>query len=188
MDEYVGVIKAFAGSYAPVNYMTCEGQLLSIAKNNVLYAVIGNTYGGDGVSNFALPDLRGRSIISAGQGPGLAVNHALGKYEGVEEVLLTVANMPMHTHTAASAATFMVSNQKGTIQVPVDNNAIAVMMDANNDAVAGYNAESPSTPIAGASVATTIGVAGGSQPISTLPPTLALTYIICVSGLYPSRP
>jgi microcystin-dependent protein len=98
MDEYIGTISLFAGNFAPKNWALCNGQILYIQQNNALFAILGITYGGDGKTTFALPDLRGRVPIGVGQGTGLT-NRELGKVGGEEAVTLTTAQIPSHTHT-----------------------------------------------------------------------------------------
>lgn len=187
MDEYLGMIKAFAGNFVPRGYMACNGQLISVQYNSALFALLGTAYGGDGQATFGLPDLRGRAMIGTGQGPGLSTNHILGEKIGTETTSILITNMPAHNHAAVSTVTLNVSDQKGNLTVPVAGNSLAAMVDTNTDAVSGYNAGPPNVAIAGAAVSTTVGVNGGSQPISICQPTLAITYIICTEGGFPSR-
>src|SRR3982074_103263 len=98
MDGYIGEIRMFAGNFAPRNWATCDGQLLAIAQNTALFSILGTTYGGNGQTTFALPDLRGRGPTHAGQGPGLT-NHVLGETGGAENVTLTVGQIPVHNHS-----------------------------------------------------------------------------------------
>src|SRR3954463_4050754 len=102
-QPYVGVIRIFAGNFAPVNWAFCNGQLLAISENDALFALIGTTYGGDGQSTFGLPDLRSRVPIHQGQGPGLS-NYVIGQNGGVETVTLTVQQIPVHTHVPVCRA------------------------------------------------------------------------------------
>src|ERR1044072_7289766 len=97
MENYMGEIRAFAGNYAPAGWALCDGSLLSISENQTLYALLGTTYGGDGVNDFGLPDLRGRVVVNNGQGPGLS-NYILGMQGGAETVVITQATLPAHTH------------------------------------------------------------------------------------------
>ena len=102
MDPLLGSIILFAGNFTPRGWAACNGQILSIAQNNALFALLGTTYGGDGMTTFALPDLRGRVPIGFGQGNGLT-NVALGEAAGAEKITLTVAQMPQHSHTLNGA-------------------------------------------------------------------------------------
>jgi microcystin-dependent protein len=98
-DPLLGEIKMFAGTFAPRGWAFCDGQLLSIAQNSALFSILGTTYGGDGITTFALPDLRGRAALHAGHGPGLS-SRELGEQGGEEETVLDVAQLPPHTHDA----------------------------------------------------------------------------------------
>ena len=111
-SPFIGQITLFAGNFAPRGWAFCNGQLLSIAQNTALFSILGTTYGGNGQTTFALPDLRGRVPVHAGQGPGLS-NYDLGQQGGAESVTLTTAQMPAHTHPAnanASRITFFITD------------------------------------------------------------------------------
>jgi microcystin-dependent protein len=175
MDPLIGTIILFAGNFAPRGWMFCNGQILSISTNTALFAILGNTYGGNGQTTFALPDLRGRVPMSAGQGTGLSM-YVLGEQSGVETVSLLVSEMPMHTHMLAAA------NVSGTTDDPT-NNLLAKPVDSDLNSVNAYASVASSTimnPVA-------INAAGGSQPHSNLQPYLALNYIIAVEGIFPTR-
>lgn len=187
MDEYLGMIKAFAGNFVPRGYMACNGQLISVQYNSALFALLGTTYGGDGQATFGLPDLRGRAMIGTGQGPGLPTNHILGEKIGTETTSILITNMPAHNHAAVSTLSLNVSDQEASVGVPVANSALASMIDGNANQIFGYTAAAPTIPLAGGTVATSVGMNGGSVPISILQPTLAITYIICTEGGFPSR-
>lgn len=187
MDEYLGMIKAFAGNFVPRGYMACNGQLISVQYNSALFALLGTTYGGDGQATFGLPDLRGRAMIGTGQGPGLPTNHILGEKIGTETVSILTTNMPAHTHAAVTTVKMNVSAANADLAVPVTNSAIAVSVDATGDQAFGFNSAVPAVNIAGASATTANAVVGGSVPISIQQPTLAINYIICTEGGFPSR-
>ena len=186
MDEYMGIVKIFAGNFAPRGFMFCNGQLISIAQNSALFALLGTTYGGNGQTTFGLPDLRGRAPIGWGQGPGLS-NYALGQVSGTESTSILISNMPAHNHTATSTLALNASDAAATVPTPVAGNALGAGKDVNTDPVSMYTTAAPNIPLAGGSVTTTVGINGGSQPISILQPILAMSYIICVEGLFPSR-
>lgn len=156
----------FAGNFAPRGWAFCNGQLMAISQNAALFSLLGTTYGGDGITTFALPDLRGRAAIGVGQGPGRQ-QRDLGEAGGAEQVTLTTANLPAHNHTVAVRAA------DGSTKLPTQ----------------GYNATGGGygTPATGTAPADTIGVTGGNQPIGNMPPFLAISYIICLEGIYPSR-
>lgn len=171
-DAYIGEIMLFAGPYAPQNYALCNGQLLPINQQySALYAVIGNYYGGNGTSNFALPNLQGRVPVGAGQGAGLS-NYALGQTGGLESVTLITQQLPTHSHA------LLGSSSPGTSADPT-NNLLA------NDGRGGpqYASSNSNATLNGQS----IGAAGGNQPHENRPPFLALNYCICISGIFPSR-
>ena len=175
MDAYVGDIRLFAGSYAPRGWMLCAGQILSISDQSVLFTLIGTTYGGDGVTTFQLPDLRGRLPVGQGNGPGLTPR-VIGQQFGGESVTLSTLQMPAHNHTF-SASTVSAS----TSSSPAGN----VFAHSNTD-----NIYAP-LPGTGADPqvmnATSVQFAGGSQAHNNIMPTTAINYIMCVEGIFPSR-
>lgn len=182
-EPFIGEVKVFGFNFAPKGYMTCQGQILSIAQNTALFSLLGTTYGGNGQTTFALPDLQGRAPIGQGQGPGLSF-YAMGQVGGVENTTLTSVNMPQHVHTLNSAR----------VQLKV-NGSIG---DANSPdgAYLGFNAtttvytETPGTNefAAPAVVSGSTDIAGGSQPFSILNPYLCMNYSIATQGIFPSRP
>ena len=176
MNGILGFTTIFAGNFAPKNWAFCDGSLLPIRSNQALFAVIGNTYGGDGVSNFALPDLRGRAIIGAGQGIS---HYDLGDLGGSEVTLpLSSKTIPAHTHPVQITITPLGGGTANSLS-PV--NAVyaigfADLYDYTTNAfLAPYNA----------TIATT--AAGNSNPpyVETLDPVLTLNYIICTTGTFP---
>jgi len=180
MDEFIGIIKLFAGNFAPRGWAFCDGSLLSVAQNTALFSILGTTYGGNGTTTFALPDLRSRAAIGKGQGPGLQA-YPLADKGGVESVILTTLQMPMHTHTLNA------STAPGAVEVPTSEAVLAVATGATGTGegvtVSSYvngNANTALNP-------TAIGMVGGSQPHENRSPYLALNYIICVEGIFPPR-
>ena len=165
-SPYVGEIRMFGGNFAPVGWMFCEGQLLPISENETLFQLIGTTYGGDGQSTFALPDLRGRFPIHAGSG------FALGLAAGTETVTLTTSQIPNHTHDAACSA------GGGDSGSPVGK--FWSTDPAGNTAA--YNESSGSQMAAGA-----LGAVGQSQPHNNLSPYLCVNFIISLFGVFPSQ-
>jgi microcystin-dependent protein len=162
---YLGQIMLVAFNYAPVGWMECNGQLLSISQNQALFALLGTTYGGNGTTTFALPDLRGRVPVHA------STQIVEGQTGGEEMHTLTAAEMPAHTHA------FEVASTTGTV-VPASGNVPARSADLSNE----YSPAATAT-MNGAAVAT----AGGSQPHENRMPYATLKYIICLSGIFPSR-
>ena len=163
-QPYVGEIRMFAGNFAPAGWMFCEGQLIPISENETLFQLIGTTYGGDGQSTFALPDLRGRVPIHQGNG------HILAEAAGVESVTLTVTQIPAHSHP------LLASNEIGN-----DANATS-NLPAESSIITGYQAAAPSIAMAPQSITPT----GGSQPHSNMQPFLCVNFIISMFGIFPS--
>ncbi|WP_433831010.1 phage tail protein [Flavobacterium anhuiense] len=175
-DPYLGEIRIFAGNYAPPGWAICDGRTLQISDNDALYTLLGTTYGGDGVTNFGLPDLRGRVAT------GASSNSALGTKAGVEYVTLTQANLPSHTHTAS----IKVSSAKATSHVPTANASIASpSITVNNITrdILGYNEKTPNAALA----PVTSTPAGNSLPINVMQPYTVVNYIIALYGIYPIR-
>jgi microcystin-dependent protein len=190
LDPFVGEIMIFAGNFAPVGYAMCAGQLLSIEQNTALFSILGTTYGGNGTTNFALPDLRGRVPISFGSGPGLTP-FVLGEVDGSETATLNTNQIPSHTHVATSSVTVTenVSNSVGTLGAP---NGGFLAKDPTGGEVPLYNpaATSGKTLNAGSHIAAatvTVNPAGGGQPFGLRNPLLVLNFCIALQGIFPSR-
>lgn len=174
-DYYIGEIRLVAFNYAPVNFHDCDGTLLPINQNQALFAVLGTTYGGDGVNTFALPDLRSRVPVGLGQLPG-GGTYAAGGKGGTETVALTIANTPAHTHTA------LVSNQPATTGTPspaVVQGSVASNFLYVNESQAGTTGQM--------SAATVVSGGGGGSPHENRQPSVALRYIIALNGIFPSQ-
>lgn len=171
-DPFIGQITLFAGNFAPRGWAFCDGQLLPISQNTALFSILGTTYGGDGRTTFALPDLRGRVPLHPGQGPGLS-NRQLGEAGGTENVTLLVNQMPNHTHAAqADAGT-------ATQQNPTNH----VLASEAAGVTATYSSNPPNTTMNPQA----IGATGGSQPHNNMPPFLGVNFIIALQGIFPSR-
>ncbi len=189
-NPFLGGIVLFAGNFPPVGWALCQGQLIPISQNSALFSLLGTTYGGNGVTTFALPDLRGRVPIGFGQGPGLS-NYQQGEQIGTENVTLLSTHMPAHQHTVPSTgltATANVKNAAGDRATPVGNvPAIeAAGVTATYSSAAGpYDTMAAGAISVGGTAIT--AVAGGSQPFSIVQPLLTLNYIIATQGIFPSR-
>ncbi len=178
-EPFLGEIMIFAGNFEVRGWAFCNGQIISIAQNTALFAILGTTYGGNGQTTFALPDLRGRFPMHFGQGPGLSP-YDLGQQAGSETATLITSQMPAHAHTLG------VSTDPGTTNSPGGNVlAVASGIIASSEGAVGVNAYGPSANAAAGSGA--IGVAGGSQPHSIQNPYLALNFQIALEGIFPSR-
>lgn len=176
-EAILGGVELFAGNFAPRGFMSCNGQQLPIAQNEALYSLLGTTYGGDGQQSFNLPDLRGRAPIGAGTGPGLT-HRSLGERGGSETVSLTTDQLAPHTH--GSDLELPVSSSEADVTTPVDN-ALA-KQSRGSDPIYTSGDTDGSMHVEGE-----IESAGGGQPHENLSPYLALNYVICVNGMYPSR-
>lgn len=179
MEEYIGIVKLFAGNFAPRGWAFCNGQLLSIAQNTALFSILGTTYGGDGRTTFALPNLNGRVPVGTGQSTA-GSNYTLGEMAGQENVTLTQTQIPQHTHSLqANAGVGSVNTAENNFpaggQVQIERGS--PVYPTNSFATSGGTQMNPQA----------IGVAGGSQPHSNMQPFLAMNYIICMMGIYPPR-
>ena len=171
MEGVLAVIWMFGGNFAPRNWALCEGQLLSIAQNQALFSLLGTTYGGDGRTTFALPDLRGRVPVGAGNGPGLST-YRMGQKGGVETVVLNTLQIPSHSH----ATEVNVSNAPG------EESAASGQVIANH-----ANAFSEN-PVSGQTLGGVASAAeGGNQAHTNMQPYTVVNYVICMNGLFPSR-
>lgn len=163
-QPYVGEIRMFAGNFAPAGWMLCQGQLIAISEYDTLFNLIGTTYGGDGQSTFALPDLRGRVPVHFGPG------YVFSQTGGVEQVTLSLAQIPAHTHTlVASTITGNQISPQGNVPASSFN-------------VTPYLNESPDVAMNGASMTVT----GGSLPHENVQPYLCVNFIISLFGIFPS--
>jgi microcystin-dependent protein len=189
MNNYLGEIRLFGGNFAPVGWALCNGTLLSIANNDALFSLIGTTYGGDGITTFALPDLRQRIGYSQGTLPG-GSTYVMGEQAGSPEVTLITTQIPQHTHT---------------LQAVTDN---ATTGDPTNNYLANTNGTTstppPPTPYPDVKLYTTLplpsgpatpnalldptalSIVGGTQPHDNMMPYVTINYIIALSGIYPS--
>ena len=169
-DPFIGMVRLVGFNFAPVGWALCQGQVLPISQNTALFSLIGTTFGGDGVQNFNLPDLRSRVAVGQGQGPGLSP-YVQGQTGGQEGVVLTTQQVPAHSHTLMAS---------GNVTTPSPGPTLALGTPAA--AVRMYGTGSP-TPLAPSS----IGNFGGSAPHENRQPFLGLNFIIALQGIFPSR-
>jgi microcystin-dependent protein len=179
MDPFLGEIKLFAGNFAPRAWAYCDGQLLAISQYSALFSILGTTYGGDGRTTFALPDLRGRAAIHPGNGPGLS-DYRLGQKGGREFITLTLANLPSHNHTATSTTSVQVGDNNNEDEP--EGNFLGTGQFYSSTAAAGAKLNDSAV-----TTATTIGMNGGQQSYNNLQPFLCVHYIIALQGVFPSR-
>jgi microcystin-dependent protein len=172
-DQFVAEIRIFAGNFAPTGWALCNGQLMPISQNTALFSLLGTTYGGDGKSTFALPNLQGTAPLQAGQGPGLSL-YDLGESIGSPSVTLLTTEMPAHSHGAQAVAGVGASDPT--------NNAWA------SGAKGFGNVYSPSVQASNVQMAPTcLSISGGSLPHNNMMPYLCLTFIIALQGIFPPR-
>jgi microcystin-dependent protein len=172
-DPFVAEIRIFPFKFAPKGWAFCNGQLLPISQNTALFSLLGTTYGGDGKSTFALPNLQGSAAMHPGQGNGLSLRD-LGEMSGAETVTLLVSEMPLHTHN------IMASTEIADIQIPTADVAFARSSGGN-----AYGA----APAGGTTLAAQmLAPAGGSLPHNNMQPYLTLNFCIAMQGVFPARP
>lgn len=173
-DAYVGEIRCVGMNFAPQGWLECNGQLLSISEYDTLFSLIGTTYGGDGQTTFALPDLRGRVPVHVGQGVGLSPR-ILGEKGGTEQVTLNTIQIPAHTHNT------QVSSSVGTTNDPGNGNTLGKPANLGPNPVKIY-VENPESKVSSTPTTAT----GSGQPHDNMMPYTCMKWIICVNGIYPS--
>jgi microcystin-dependent protein len=177
MEGVIGYTTLFAGNFAPKNWANCQGQIINIASNTALFSILGTTYGGNGTTTFALPNLSGRRVVGAGNGPGLS-SYVLGQVGGSENISLTLDQMPAHIHPLQITSLPKSFDVAGASSTPGGG-----IYAGNGDGYAGtggvqmkpYNAAVQMTN------------AGSNIPYNIVPPFLGLEYIICMYGVFPAR-
>ena len=177
MESFIGQIQPFALNFVPREYASCDGQLLAISQNDALFSLLGTTYGGDGRTTFGLPDLRGRSMMGQGNGPGLTTR-VLGQEIGVERVTLTVGELPSHNHSLVLKA----SSSTGSSATPTDRKNVLSVASSGNL----YGSSTPNVLLNSGNGAA-LGNTGGSMSHENMSPYLAITICIVLFGIYPSR-
>jgi microcystin-dependent protein len=174
-EPFLGEIRMFAGNFAPRGWAFCNGQVLPIAQNTALFSLLGTTYGGNGQTTFALPNLQGRLPMHWGTGPGLTPR-SLGEMSGTESVTLISTQMPAHNHAIEA------STNQGD-QFSPSGNVNAVLINSSTQQPENMYSGAPNTTMAPSSV----GLTGGSQPHDNMSPFLCFSFIIALEGIYPSR-
>jgi microcystin-dependent protein len=166
-------------NFAPQGWAMCNGQILSISQNQALFALLGTTFGGNGQTTFALPDLRGRAMIHQGQGPGLS-SYVLGESGGIENASLNLNNLPSHTHTLSASTT------KASLQTPAQGSVLGHSVDGAANPAALPEIYCPAGTSAGVQLGG-VGLTGSGLPFSVLNPFLTVTIVIALQGIFPSR-
>jgi microcystin-dependent protein len=172
-DQFLAEIRIFPFNFPPTGWAFCEGQLMPISQNTALFSLLGTTYGGDGKSTFALPDMQGNAPMQPGQGQGLSLRD-LGEMSGVESITLLVSEIPVHTHTVRA------SNNVGDNPLPT-NNALARQANITN-----YQANTSANLVAMGFQS--LPPAGGGLPHNNMQPYLTLNFCIALQGIFPQRP
>ena len=172
-DQFVAEIRIFPFNFPPTGWAFCNGQLLPLSQNTALFALLGTTYGGDGKSTFALPNLEGNAPMQSGQGQGLS-ERFLGEMGGVEAITLLVSEIPLHTHSV------MASTEDGEFKPPAPNRIIGRSINAFLYQTSNQNLQPTAFQ--------ELGVSGGGLPHNNLQPYLALNFCIALQGIFPQRP
>ena len=175
MDPFLAEIRPFGFNFAPRGWALCNGQLLSISQNTALFSLLGTTYGGDGRSNFALPNLQGSVPMAPGQGPGLSF-HNLGEVDGTPAVTLPDSQAPVHSHNLVAFA-----GRGGNAHTPTAGISLA---DSQGNFAYDTAVPNPGVALNPA----TLTPVGGSQPHNNVMPTLVVNYCIALQGVFPQRP
>ena len=174
-DQFVGEIRIFGFNFAPTGWALCNGQLLPINQNTALFSLLGTYYGGNGTTNFALPNLQGSAPLQQGQGQGLSI-YDLGEEGGQPNVTLLTTEMPVHTHTPSCF------NGAGTATTPAGN--VLASAKVGRQAENRYTATPGSSPFMSAQA---LALAGGNLPHNNMPPYLTLNFCVALQGIYPPR-
>lgn len=186
MEPFVGEIRLVGFDFAPRGWALCQGQLLSIASNTTLFSLLGNTYGGDGRTTFALPDLRGRSPVGTGQGPGLT-NITQGEVFGSESVTLTLAQLPTYSpRVGVQVSVPAVSASENTTSAPSASSHLGPITAGGRSGDL-YTQDTPDTTLAPFNADVSVEPMGDGQPVSVRNPSLGLNYAICLEGVFPPR-
>lgn len=179
-NPFLGEIRVFAGNFAPRAWAFCAGQLIPISQNDALYALLGTTFGGDGVTTFGLPDMRGRVAIGQGTGAGLS-NYVIGQMSGTESVTLNTNQLPAHNHV------LYAYNVDATTQTPGPSVALSNPLDAHTGESSLFYLNTNGGSASPVFPSDTILPSGGNQPHDNMAPSLVLNYIIALEGVFPSR-
>ncbi len=178
MEGTIAEIRMFAANFNPRFWAYCNGQIMSIAQNTALFSLLGTTYGGNGTTNFALPNMQSRVAVGTGTGPGLS-NYSLGQLSGTESNTIIAANLPLHTHAIAGAAKMLTTTAPANAPAPGGNYFA-------NDASPKYKTIGGGGTMKPATVALGLGSSGGT-PVNNIMPYTGISYIICLQGIFPSR-
>jgi len=186
-DPFLGEIRMVGFSFAPQGWASCNGQAVSISQNSALFALLGVTFGGDGVQTFNLPDFQGRSPVGMGNGINLSPIQQ-GDKSGSENVNILPTQMPMHTHTAQAAVSIPAITTSANVTAAPSNTAVLGPIAAGGRPGSLYSTDAADTNLLPFNTPVTVGTAGNSQPLPIRNPYLGTNFIIAMSGMFPSRP
>jgi microcystin-dependent protein len=178
MEGTIAEIRMFAATFNPRTWLYCNGQIMSIAQNTAMFSLLGTTFGGNGQTTFAIPDLRSRVPVGTGSGPGLT-NYQLGQTAGTETNTITAANIPAHTHVITGSAKMLTTTAPANALTPGGNYFA-------NDGSPKYKNAGGGGTMKPATVALSLGTSGGT-PVNNIMPYTGISYIICQFGIFPSR-
>lgn len=182
VDSYLGEIRMFSGNYAPEGWSLCDGSLLSVSENNILFSLLGTIYGGDGITTFGLPDLCGRLPIGQGQGAGLT-QRVIAQTGGTETVTLDATTIPVHTHAfntlAAAATTGTLSAKSADLTYAQGANGVRTYLNNAAPSPTSATLDPDSVTYSGPNQTT---------PHQNMMPSFTINFVICIEGLYPQRP
>ena len=180
MDGFLGEVRLFAANFAPQGWAFCNGQILPINSNQALFSIVGTNYGGDGRTFFALPNLQGKAPVGTGQGSGLTT-YIIGETMGTASKTLVANNLPPHNHTSVT----------GTITMPVNNSGANKTTPGGNyfasDGTQKFDIQNDGVTMKPANVNLSVANAGSGAALNNMMPYLAINYIICISGAFPTR-
>lgn len=182
-EPFIGEIKILGFNFAPRGYMTCQGQILSIASNTALFSLLGTNYGGNGQNTFGLPDLQGRMPIGQGQGPGLP-DYTIGEVSGTTSVSILTSNMPPHVHTLNSLSAKIQASTANADESSAEGNFFA----SSSSPVYSGSGATPGAYTGGIQISGTTDISGSGMPIGIMNPYLVINYSIATEGIFPSRP
>ncbi|QDQ26854.1 phage tail protein [Chitinimonas arctica] len=187
-EPFLGEIKMVGFNFSPRGYAYCSAQILPIAQNTALFSLLGTTFGGNGQTTFGLPDLRGRSPVGANgsAGPGLQ-QVDLGEVGGTESTVLTLNNMPAHTHAAAANVAIPAIAASTNVAAAPSNITCLGPVSGGGRPGTLYSTDAPTTTLAPFNCNVTVGIAGGGQPFGIASPYLGINFIIALEGIFPSR-
>jgi len=188
MDPFLGEIKMVGFPFAPNGYAFCDGTVMPISQNSALFALLGTTFGGNGVQTFNLPDMRGRSPVGMGNGPGLTPI-VQGEVAGTENAMITTNQMPSHTHVASANISIPAIAADGTTPAPGPTMFLGTVTDPSGQGSPAslYVAGTPNTNLQPFATPVTVALTGGNAPVPLRNPYLGTNFIIALNGVFPSR-